>query len=53
VREDRAVLAGRVTEGSQRAELVEQARVRGVKRSGAPLGAEGPVADHAVQGELA
>jgi hypothetical protein len=42
-----------VTEGSQRAELVEQAGMRGVKRSGAPLGAEGPVADHAVQGELA
>ena len=42
-----------MTEGSQRAELVERARVRGVKRSGAPLGAEGPVADHAVQGELA
>src|SRR5580698_2500580 len=46
------VLAGGATEGSQRAELVEGARVRRVERSRPSLGAEGPVADLAVQGEL-
>jgi TetR/AcrR family transcriptional repressor of bet genes len=33
-----------VTKGSQCAELVERARVRGVERSGAPLGAEADAA---------
>jgi hypothetical protein len=36
-----------VTEGSQRAELVERARLRGVKRSGPPPGPEGPVLEPA------